>query len=76
MGSVEGIACLASLAFGFALVFELNPWVFSLLPLPFLPPSHQRSMNEELCGAYLPAGVKPQQDETSNILLGMVEKWF
>ena len=59
MGSDEwnSLFCSACVC---VLLYLLNPWVFSLLPLWFSPPSHCRGVSEQLCGAWLLAGVKPQ----------------
>lgn len=56
--------------FGFASLylwncFYLNPWVFPLLLWQFSPPLHWMGVGMEghLCGAQLPSGAKPWQDD-------------
>lgn len=44
----------------------LSPWVLTLSPLRFSPPSHPGTVSKWLCGAELPGRAKPQHKQTNS----------
>lgn len=61
MGSSIQISCCALVLLYLLSYLYLKPYVFSLLPLMMVSPSHQEGVTRQLCGAELPDGVKAQQ---------------